>query len=736
MNGGVRLDLDPTKFNESYGDIKGSKNYSGVPEGYTSYKYANSGNSQAFVLFALLFKEKLLPGILQYPTSVISVRTYFDTSGTKLLLIYLTVSDGNHKYYLNPDTGEELENVIFTEFVSKNKETLSTPELTNVLYNITLYHGFNLIQFNIEHETETIKVIGGNSYLIFDLSKITSTYKSEVTQEQVTLSRAIKIDHTYSSIKHHTKYSSFYVKGIKLGNNSEYMKVKGGFPNDPLTEFNVYYTHDKYDPYLVTLKITFIGGAHIPSEYYLTKTKKEGTGEWDIRKVGSHIDKVGISKILRNISENNRLDVSSIEDSDLKNKLGDISKGLSIDLTLATDNIVGQTKSYNSEGIRIPYKKEKIENYWKVIHAYGMPSFILSGIQVSTNQFIEPGKLPPSGTLFAAFNVYYTGEDYKEPVIIEVICLYDKFENGSPRYTYYYSQEYYEDKWVGYFLTTTFKDIATDLLNVIEHVKKNNHRINLGNLGELNGQLTKYPPDKIEYGRNGITDIVFDLTKKPKGSNIESQTIYQSNINGVDVNLNLDRSSIPGYHRVKHYLPPDVGKSLSIGGIMLPSKTYMKVDKGFPNDHTMNFFAYYNKSDKTYDDPLLITLTISNVEADPESTPDIYLIVKTGKGTKWDVYLARKLEEDDDNNDLTAILQNASNRGFNFDELEEQVKGRLIKYTPVEHITSGKSTLRKVLEGFGGTTAGGLATAEAVNYTLNTGWSIFRRVTAIFTAAI
>ncbi|EKX72301.1 hypothetical protein BEWA_047660 [Theileria equi strain WA] len=47
-----------------------------------------------------------------------------------------------------------------------------------------------------------------------------------------------------------------------------------------------------------------------------------------------------------------------------------------------------------------------------------------------------------------------------------------------------------------------------------------------------------------------------------------------------------------------------------------------------------------------------------------------------------------------------------------------------------------KEELEKLKKIAGYSTAGGLATAETVNFALDTGWSIFRRVTAIFTAAI
>ncbi|AFZ79450.1 hypothetical protein BEWA_022980 [Theileria equi strain WA] len=724
MSGGVRLDLDPKNGTTKKYDIERTENSTDgkVPEGYKSYKYAKQ-DSGSFILSAFLFKGNLLPGVLLYPISVTSVITYFKESKYgRLLLVDIAVSDGKHVYYLNPDTTAR--GVTFTEFAPTKKTSLETGELDHVLQNINTNNGFDIGKLITNYST-TAKKLFGDTDIIFDLSKTNDKYDSEVTTQSVSvIDYGIKVASTYPKVDHTPASQPFYAKGIKLP-NGKYMKVKGGFPNEGFTGFNVYYKEDnKNVPLLIELKLkvlaTDAGNSYIPGWYYIYKTDNANT--WDIIKVtGTSIDNE-LPELLKKISTENNLEVE---------KLLPGVKDLEIDLTQTTNSNTGETKHYASGKTTVHYKQVSFNEYKAIRHASAFPSFTVNSIKTGSGGDITKGQLPPPGTLLSKLNAYYNDSSHSQLVLIELIGFHDPSLTNYPKYVYYY----YNDgtKWVDYLLSTTVSSHAADMENVIKHVRANSGKIAPEKLGELKSKLTKYTPDKIEIesSKSGLTDITFDLSYKPKGNDGRSQATYQSGNTGIKVS-SATNSSIPQYPRVKHDLSSSGAKSFTVGGIQLHDGQDMEVNGGLPKESMTNFFVYYSRENyEKYDDPLLITLTISNENADDSSyTSDRYLLVKSKDATKWDVYLARKFEENDENPDLTTILKNASDNGFNFDELDQEVKKKLIKY-PLSR--SRKSTLRQVLEGCGETGAAGGVGAEAYNFFFNPNKSATRQIIRLLT---
>ncbi|AFZ81069.1 hypothetical protein BEWA_004770 [Theileria equi strain WA] len=507
MSGGVRLDLDPTaKFPNKYGISRYENNE--ITGGYTSYKYEKSGEgSQPFTLSVLLFEGKPLPGILSYPISVTSVVTFYDEGKKNLLLIDILIS-GTHIYYLNPDTSSEPVKVTFTKFAPKDSKEVGNSDLTKILQDIIQHSGFNINELGKQTRNVAKSLLGDNG-IIFDLTQQpnkrnipkSKTYGSELINAEVIVTDDGKIKGIYHKVQHVLSSLPFYIKGIKLQNGA-YMKVKGGFPNDPLTGFIVYYKDGHYeDAFLVTLKVSFSGLNLVPSRYYLTKTNKEGTEQWEIRKVGLHLEDPEILEVLRDISLHDELKLQAHGDKKIKKKLYDISKGLPIDLTLTTDNAIKITKYYESDEAIIPYQKEgKRDNYWIIEHANKIPSFSVKSIKISKKVSIKTNDLPPEGTIFEKLNAYYADNSYKNLVLMELTCLYDTDHNteGLYRYVYYYSTPDNGNTWQGYLLSTTVGESNGVMGNVIKHVIERS-RIDLDNLGSyqssLENKLVEYPTD-------------------------------------------------------------------------------------------------------------------------------------------------------------------------------------------------------------------------------------------------
>ncbi|EKX72616.1 hypothetical protein BEWA_000010 [Theileria equi strain WA] len=742
MSGGIRLDLDPNNGTTKKDNVERTENSADHKvDGYTSYKYAKQDSKDPFVLSALLFGKSPLPGILSYPILVTYVTTYFNSVGTKLLLMHISVSDGNHKYYLNPDTSRKPENLAFTEFIPQNKQSLNSDELYDILQDITNNDGFGLAQFGSSKRNRANKLVGEN-YLIFNLERgPDNSYKSEITDLDIkTMPVDIVSVSGFSKVRHTPDYSQFRLLGIKL-KNGQYMKVTDGFPNDPIEEFYVYYRdsdHNYNDPLLISLKIVqngIYGINYLPSRYYITKNISNNSRKWDIRKIGSYIDERngGLRQVLQSISANGKLAVDSIEDSELRDKLGDTSKGLTIDLTQTTAGGNGSTGAYTSDNISIPYKRESSTGsyiYHTITHAYNFPSFTIKTINTVSGE-IGSDKLPP-GTVFGRLRANYSGGDYNNLLFLELLCLYNSQDTKSPRYVYYYSKDG-SGQWQGYILNTTVSARTTDMESVIKHLKSNGNKINIGSLVDqgLEGKIFKYSLESfITDDKNGI---LFDLTKKPKGSDSTSQTTYW--FGNTKIGL-IPGKSTSGHHKVKH----DVGQSFTIKGVKLKDGSSMRVSGGFPSDLFTNFFVYYSKDNyEKYDDPLLITLSISTQGAGPESTPDIYLLVKSKDNKKWDIYRARNINEhEDENKDLTKILQNISGGGFDIKSLEQKVKNKLEKYQQGSGKTSSKETgaakplYKTVLEGFGGSGAGGFGAWEGYNLLLNPDRSLVMRLIRIF----
>ncbi|EKX72999.1 hypothetical protein BEWA_015600 [Theileria equi strain WA] len=537
MSSGIRLDIHKDKWNQTEGIKCETYNIHG---GYHSYKYySEPGKGKPFGLSAILYDGELLSGILPYPVPVNYLFTYFNNSWTKLLGLHLQRND-TQTYFLNPDTDRDIKYVTFTEFTIHSTSSLGNRELWDVLGNVEADNGFNLGILGSSNNSIAKKLVESNTYVIFDLGKTSKKYNSEITNEQVTVTSGGKIANTYPKIQHAPTTEPFYIKGLKSP-KGQYIKVKGGFPNEPLDgSVNVYYKSvGNTDPLLIELKLKTLAsdiGGYIISKYYISKTAN-GL-EWDIHKVaGVGIGDSDLKAVLEYLSSENKLDIDSLPPT-VSGKLKDLTKDLEIDLTRTTEDKVGDTKSYTSNGVNIPYIKEKnqVHGYWVVRHANAFLSFSVKSIKTGSGGNITGNNLPPSGTLLGGLYAYYADSSYNKLVLIELIGFHNPDLSGYPIYVYYY-YKYKGPKWEGYILSTTVNNNASDISKVITHVKENGGKINLKKLGDrgLTNKLTKYRPDDTGLKEEVDNEDSDESLHSPQSGSKPSSGLSGGEIAGISI---------------------------------------------------------------------------------------------------------------------------------------------------------------------------------------------------------
>ncbi|EKX72472.1 hypothetical protein BEWA_049390 [Theileria equi strain WA] len=530
-----QLDLYP--YLEVKEGIKRVDNKDGVPKGYKSFRYTSS-DGDVFDLSVVLYSGKALRGIISSMINVDEIITYFKGGHENLLIVKIVAGLGDYLYF-NPDTNENLENVRFSEFLYEGDDEFGMNHLKKILDNIDENSGFDIIKLS-KVDKDFTKDIYHSSNFIFDLTQTNDKYVPELSDRELTVTKKNNID-KYPKIQHQYK-NPFNVKGIKLS-NSEYMKVKGGLPDDLIDEFMVYYSSEsKRDPLLVTLRIYSHKELCAPSYYFLSKTNDHG-GKWDIREICSVIgEKNGeLEKVLENIATNGKLDIGKIKDpNDLKSKLGDISNGLTIDLTKA-EGPPGKTSHYVSDGVSIPYKKkqEREKQYTVVLHA-DIYSFSIKMIRIDEKTELREDKLPPCGTLFRKLKVYYPDQTYKDIVFIELECSNDIAVDDAPVCVYYYSKDG-KGEWKAYRLDTNvllsnakYGDLEKDL--VVYNIRENHGHIDLSkfqNIEKLGGEFNPC----IKNG--GI-----ERRNKPKNSATKGN---KDDEYAEDISENSTRSQVIGY---------------------------------------------------------------------------------------------------------------------------------------------------------------------------------------------
>ncbi|EKX72565.1 hypothetical protein BEWA_050330 [Theileria equi strain WA] len=415
--GGIELDIGQAKRDNPEGDIKVIKKDNNL-QGYITYEYKGH-NEKPFELTGLNYDSKRITTIviLSSIKNVNNVIICCDKGGKTVFIIGIGTTEC-HYYYTNSEADKNSDHSTkFEKFLVKGFSSLQNDDLNNIIYNIKInktldYDSLDIMLKNFLWRPNSV---------VFDLSKSAdkSTYPSDVTDIQVSVGKGNMTDAKFLDVTHTPDISPFYIEDIKK--SGKHISIDGGFPNDPLTGFSVYYKIDdkKYnDPLLVVLTLNNLGGTDqrfISSHYLISKNKNNST--WNIRRVvGTDTNENDIKAILSNIVLYNKLDFKYL--NNLKGRLNDLTEGLLIDLTNDFREEKGQ---YTSEGKRIPYRKIKASAYYTTIsHADTFTSFTISGIKVTNSDFINRNLFHTERRIYG-LNIFYKGNSTADPLLIHIL---------------------------------------------------------------------------------------------------------------------------------------------------------------------------------------------------------------------------------------------------------------------------------------------------------------------------
>ncbi|EKX73044.1 predicted protein [Theileria equi strain WA] len=426
MSRGIRLDIGPTKRNGIQdGNIKAFE--SGSFSGYAKYIYKRSV-SGAFELSGFNYNEKDLSNIvITSAITATAVTTYFDTGNQKLFIIHADTT-AKHIYYTNYDISKDIiKDSWFEEFITINSGALTeNSDIKSILENIE--KNTRLYYYSLSSSIKK-KLLRGTD-IAFDITKKpeTSSYKSELTDVVISPKKSDTKITGYNKVQHSIGTEPFFARQIKLSGNS-YMDLGDTVPNVPVREFNVYYSTSDGNygnPLLVLLNIKQLEDVsqsqYIPNKYLLSKNGNDT--DWDIRRIVGSIEDTDeeLGKVLKNISEQKRLEINQLE-SDLKNKLTDISKDLIINLTGQFSVDEKSVGSYDSESKTVYYKRFTDHGYTRIKHCYTFFSFTVKEIKFDDNHSIDSKFLPQKETKVYSLSSYHHTISDGNPLLV---YLYDE----------------------------------------------------------------------------------------------------------------------------------------------------------------------------------------------------------------------------------------------------------------------------------------------------------------------
>ncbi|EKX72311.1 hypothetical protein BEWA_047760 [Theileria equi strain WA] len=409
-NGGVNLDLSPDKITSPGDDIAGSSDEV-TYKPYVMYKY--DATKPPFQLKSLTYKGQTLEGFAGI-TQISNLYTYF-TKNNSFLCLQIKQKDDRNTYYTTKNAAKSAdENTTFDKFIVSDKGKKEVKELSPDQTKTLLQN----IEVNNQLDYDTLdayikEYLWRQNDIYFNLKNeqnrdLIETYDSEVTNIKVTVEKGKTINKNFLEVKHVSKgfSDSFYIKGFRdAGGNI--VIVKGGFPNDIIKEFIVYYRDGDYiNPLLVVLTLKDISDndkSFVNGSYILSNTI---TYHWDILRISeTDIEDKRLGEVLQKIDENRKVTLFKPE-TELRKRFQDITKDLLINLT---GDFQEEKGKYDSDGKKIPYKKTKVSaGYTSIFHGYGFISFTISKIATNYGS-ISQDILPQNGTRVSRLKVYYNG---------------------------------------------------------------------------------------------------------------------------------------------------------------------------------------------------------------------------------------------------------------------------------------------------------------------------------------
>ncbi|EKX72502.1 hypothetical protein BEWA_049690 [Theileria equi strain WA] len=534
----VDLNIDPDKWNtQTSNKIHGSR-YEHAFEGYIKYEYYISSSNSLFKLASLEYNGHKL----KFPsptTLILKFYTYFTNNN---ILLAIQIRGGKNIYFTNPDTGKDINgDTKFDEFITTNNTPLNeSTDIKEILDNVVKNKGLDYEGLSDDIKKKLWKA----NAITFDISQkpIKSkekhvTYKSYITDVEVTVIDSGKIANTYPKVQHKAS-TPFYIRGLKDAGRKD-VNIYNGFPNDPLDNFTVYYaTSDSSynDPLLVvvtTQDISSTDQRFIKSQYYISKN--QGSTEWDIRRIEyPGIDDSELKEILTSIARHSKLYINKVNDSgDLQKKLTDITEGLIIDFSLAT----GDSGTYDSgNGKKVLYKRTKYDGYSSICHADTFTSFSIKDIKVTSDVSVS-GVTLPTGTILSRLRVFYYGTDKTEYPLM----VYFKYVSAGKKM---WIRRYYGDT---IWQESTDHSPTSDLdypaiKKVIEQLNIPRITIDLSQTGEYipTGNILKLKVDKSGVSGSGFYKFA-QTAPRDLGFKIKGVTHKGNTLNGIKSNDHLDR---------------------------------------------------------------------------------------------------------------------------------------------------------------------------------------------------
>ncbi|EKX72312.1 hypothetical protein BEWA_047770 [Theileria equi strain WA] len=578
------LDIDPEKI-DSYvsQDIRGIKDDQYFKP-YTRYGY--SATSSSFQLNSVSY-SKIKFDHFPVIANVERFYTYFNDNKKLPLAFQAYTSDQRYHYYTTGNIINSTKaDATFEEFITKEgpgsgRTKEHDKELT---YNQTINVLQNIEQNGKLEYSDLVDEIKRNLWrtndVFFDLSKKPQSGTEKVTKynsDTTGIEIIVKIATSggFLKVQHDTKTNNFpfHIKGLK-DPDEKIIVMSSGFPNDLLEKFSVYYKMDDKSykhPFMIILNLSKDKDPrYLESKYIILRNK---TNTWSIRRitVNNLDEEKDLTKILKSVDSSGNVDFEKL-DSDLKNKLTDVTENLLIDLTKTTE----ERGTYNSDKKIIPYRKIVSTGYSFISHADTFNGFTVTAIKVTTQHSINSQDLIPKRTdRLDRLKVFYNGSTTKDPSLI-----YFLYSSGKRNWI---SRHLGDTTWKEQKDHLPTSDVDSEKIrSLLEKLKIPNVQIDLSKPNT--GNSTYQPEDntlkfKVESKQDppdsGFWKFMYTMTQNNQPFTVESVKHGKTPLNGISPPDKLLSISV-------YYLgedPGDVKKLLLVEVALSGNSKYLYYEK-------------------------------------------------------------------------------------------------------------------------------------------------------------
>ncbi|EKX72380.1 hypothetical protein BEWA_048470 [Theileria equi strain WA] len=173
-------------------------------------------------------------------------------------------------------------------------------------------------------------------------------------------------------------------------------------------------------------------------------------------------------------------------------------------------------------------------------------------------------------------------------------------------------------------------------------------------------------------------DLIFDLRQKPPGEHTAKTSAYK--YMNTTISLIKQDQGTKGFVSVAHRPRP---RNFWVKSITGPDGHEITVDGGFTRETIETFKVYYGTNDFTYENPLVIVLTMSlDYKGSITRLSEKYLLSRNGARNVWE---SRRICGNVDSyrrNDFWEVLENISRYGrLKVEELSRDIQRQLVDIT-------------------------------------------------------